>query len=629
MVTSRPGGYELCGLDEVNSEPGSNHVDRSPGPRAPRPRWKSPRLLAISAGAVLVLFSLLWITHSNVAKVAKDVPAALDELQGKPAPGPDLGPTAGASPARVFASIVAGNVQAPYEVLDAVLHPERKALVSPNGEWRLQLADDGELILQTYLDATWNPVWWAHSGAYRRKSAATGTPYVAVDAGGAVRVLVMATGADGDAVADGRWDSSTLRRCSSVEGDAITSEMPAPQSMALANDGRLLVFNRESRLSCVLYDDTSDQHPTLHQSVDFTVADVEQPDPEHDQWPMFQNSDKLSNLQLRGMLERDLAKGNQSLRLGRQHLQTTFNTAIVLPTYRGHADFCVKFLRSMIRHCVDCHQWQINLILTTEDVDQFRSALFEAGNESVGYYLPGLRIVEYEAMQFEYYGPEIDVAGITKGMNMFLLQDFKKMHGCLNTGKRHCLLLDSEGIMLRTTWLADIVSEYLENPFVIHTPESRNGSSHPIPWSTPCGDMLKIDNFSDAGWLLEYYLWVFDSRVYAEVARAYAQAWPQLQGNPQELFMEVCYFAYIWAKKGPVEGPEYRFITSKRLLGQRLWDLMWPRRVYEKGADPESRVDARGLSIIEDVRAWLEWFPDLLPPVAQVWERNQMRLFRP
>lgn len=135
----------------------------------------------------------------------------------------------------------------------------------------------------------------------------------------------------------------------------------------------------------------------------------------------------------------------------------------------------------MIRHCVDCHQWQINLILTTEDVDQFRSALFEAGNESVGYYLPGLRIVEYEAMQFEYYGPEIDVAGITKGMNMFLLQDFKKMHGCLNTGKRHCLLLDSEGIMLRTTWLADIVSEYLENPFVIHTPESRNGSSHPIP----------------------------------------------------------------------------------------------------------------------------------------------------
>lgn len=117
--------------------------------------------------------------------------------------------------------------------------------------------------------------------------------------------------------------------------------------------------------------------------------------------------------------------------------------------------------------------------------------------------------------------------------------------------------------------------------------------------------MLKIDNFSDAGWLLEYYLWVFDSRVYAEVARAYAQAWPQLQGNPQELFMEVCYFAYIWAKKGPVEGPEYRFITSKRLLGQRLWDLMWPRRVYEKGADPESRVDARGLSIIEDVRAWV------------------------
>lgn len=121
--------------------------------------------------------------------------------------------------------------------------------------------------------------------------------------------------------------------------------------------------------------------------------------------------------------------------------------------------------------------------------------------------------------------------------------------------------------------------------------------------SKPCADMLRVDNFSSVGWLLEYYLWVFDSRVYAEVARIYAQSWPQLKENPEEVFFEVCYFAYIWAKKGPVEGPAYRFITSKQLLGQRLWNLMWPRHIYEIGADPNERVN--GLSIIEDVREWV------------------------
>lgn len=211
---------------------------------------------------------------------------------------------------------------------------------------------------------------------------------------------------------------------------------------------------------------------------------------------------------------------------------------------------------------------------------------FWAGKESIWYYLPGIRIIEYESLPFDYYSPEIDVASITKGMHKVLLQDFKKIYGCLATGRRYCFILDSEGIMLRTTWLADIVREFLDKPFAIHTPESRNGSSHPIgcksmlvlllppghstfsldlPFglgSTPCGDMLRVDNFSSAGWFLEHYMWVFDSRVYAEIARTYAQTCPQLEGNPQEVFFEVCYFAYIWAEKGPVEGPAYQTASS-------------------------------------------------------------------
>ncbi|KFG84648.1 hypothetical protein MANI_029276 [Metarhizium anisopliae] len=280
---------------------------------------------------------------------------------------------------------------------------------------------------------------------------------------------------------------------------------------------------------------------------------------------MFKNSDKLSNLQLRAMLEADLAKTNEYLKLSREQLKTVFNTAIVLPSFRDHFDFCIKFLRLEQIHDTTLR----GLPPVANQLGSFKRRCraiqqgdFWAGKESIWYYLPGIRIIEYESLPFDYYSPEIDVASITKGMHKVLLQDFKKIYGCLATGRRYCFILDSEGIMLRTTWLADIVREFLDKPFAIHTPESRNGSSHPIGWSTPCGDMLRVDNFSSAGWFLEHYMWVFDSRVYAEIARTYAQTCPQLEGNPQEVFFEVCYFAYIWAEKGPVEGPAYQTASS-------------------------------------------------------------------
>lgn len=119
----------------------------------------------------------------------------------------------------------------------------------------------------------------------------------------------------------------------------------------------------------------------------------------------------------------------------------------------------------MIRHCVDCHLWQINLVLLKEDIEQFSTELFGADNESIGYYLSGLRIIEYESLRFDYYSPEIDVAAMTKGMHKILLQDFKKLYGCLATDKRYRFLLDSEGIMLRTTWLADIAKEVPRESF--------------------------------------------------------------------------------------------------------------------------------------------------------------------
>ncbi|GAM87618.1 hypothetical protein ANO11243_056450 [Dothideomycetidae sp. 11243] len=289
----------------------------------------------------------------------------------------------------------------------------------------------------------------------------------------------------------------------------------------------------------------------------------------------------------------------------------------------------------MIRHCIDCDRWQINLVVLTEDKEQFTKAIWhdqipKTGNDSIGYWLPGLRLMEYEKMHFEYYEEDVEVAETTKKMHRFMLQGMKKMHGCLDSGRRHCFLLDSEGIVVRTTYLSDIVKDYLDEPFIIHSPENRNGTVVPVIWSTPCGEMLDIPNFETIGWMLEYYLWIFDSRLYGEIARIFAGAYPIVKGAPEQMFLDICYYAYIWAEKGPYEGPKYRFIEVKEILGDRLFNLMWPRRIYEKGADTKARLDPLrdGRAMIEDMRDWLRWFPNMLVPAAEAWNRQKLALWK-
>ena len=141
----------------------------------------------------------------------------------------------------------------------------------------------------------------------------------------------------------------------------------------------------------------------------------------------------------------------------------------------------------MVRNCVDCDRFQINIILSSEDMEVFRHYLFESYEQDFGYWLPGVRLVEYEKMEFKHYPADVDVAKITKGLHKTMYQDFKKNHGCLVTGKKHCSLLDSEGTIMKTTWYADIVREYLDAPFVIHNSQYQNGTYRTIPCksSTP------------------------------------------------------------------------------------------------------------------------------------------------
>jgi len=128
----------------------------------------------------------------------------------------------------------------------------------------------------------------------------------------------------------------------------------------------------------------------------------------------------------------------------------------------------------MVRHCVDCHLWQIDLVVETEDIGLFEQVLSGEGEKSLSYWLPGLRLLEFEKLEFKHYAANVDVpAQVNKIEGKFMIQNFKKAYGCFATGKRYCSLLDSEGMVIRTTWYTDIVQEFRNAPYVLQNTDAR------------------------------------------------------------------------------------------------------------------------------------------------------------
>ncbi|KAH0598464.1 hypothetical protein MHUMG1_03762 [Metarhizium humberi] len=147
---------------------------------------------------ILVIIFLLLSTYVfNIARAT--------EVKEHTTSNPGLSPET--IPAPILASVAAGDSIASHYLPNAVLHAERKALVSSNGKWRVHLTNDSELILETDRDGTWSPVWWTNSRGYRRNDSAPETSYMTIDAGDAVQILVRTMDEDRHAVTDRRWDS--------------------------------------------------------------------------------------------------------------------------------------------------------------------------------------------------------------------------------------------------------------------------------------------------------------------------------------------------------------------------------------------------------------------------------------
>jgi len=213
------------------------------------------------------------------------------------------------------------------------------------------MTENGDLLLTQHetQSSPPKPVWWANSGDYNRTAEVAWERYATLTPAGILRVERL--GKSEDVQYSRQWSSEDIRLCKESKTPKFSSKPPTSQALALENNGRLSIFNAHGKISCVLYPGRDFQSiPELHKGTDFSV-DENPAIPIHIEgmrntlWPKYRDSDYISLLQLRAMLERDLADRNITLDLNSTQLETIYNTAIVIPTWHGHLELVEKFLR--------------------------------------------------------------------------------------------------------------------------------------------------------------------------------------------------------------------------------------------------------------------------------------------
>jgi len=236
----------------------------------------------------------------------------------------------------------------------AVFNSSRTCMASPNAKYQFCMTEDGSLLLSQHESTTsmLKPVWWANSGDYKRTEDVSWERYATLDPAGVLRVEKLESASKSeDTLHRQQWSSEGIRLCKKTNTSRSLGT-PASQALALEDNGRLSIFDSRGEVTCVLYPGSdSELRPELYHGVDFSV-DEDPTIPLHmpgrkktKLWPKYRNSSHSSLLQLRAMLEKDLADRNVTLNLNTTQLETIHSTAIIIPTWHGHLDFLTKFLR--------------------------------------------------------------------------------------------------------------------------------------------------------------------------------------------------------------------------------------------------------------------------------------------
>lgn len=246
---------------------------------------------------------------------------------------------------------------------------------------------------------------------------------------------------------------------------------------------------------------------------------------------------------------------------------------IIIPTWLGHFDKNVNFLKSCIEFKIDV---PIKFVVSNSDE---KKELLNIINRLEFSEVLNLEIVEIETV-IQKFKPEITLSDIedikslhTKFKNIYNskhpYQGIKKIYALRYFDYDQALLLDSECAFIKPTNINELFDEYFENPHIFYTPHDRinanlqtitNASLKSLEW-------LDISDVKSK-WVFESLYWMIDKSILNEMFadienNLNRDLYTEYTTNAGEIFEVITYYSYIYINNDKFN---YNFINYYDLL---------------------------------------------------------------
>jgi len=183
---------------------------------------------------------------------------------------------------------------------------------------------------------------------------------------------------------------------------------------------------------------------------------------------------------------------------------------VVIPTYTPHFPRVVKFLESLLEHCLDINTVQINFVVSDHEVGVFNDYIFKLSHKI------NIKIYSLKDLVKEIFNRDIDDAELLKKVGKYNFQSIKKFVGVYKVANPYAVLFDSEALAIRDFKMVDLFSDhFIKYRHIFYTENYNNEKFTNGIFSTITNNCLELIG-EDKGlpyYFFEVYNWFFDKNI--------------------------------------------------------------------------------------------------------------------
>lgn len=292
---------------------------------------------------------------------------------------------------------------------------------------------------------------------------------------------------------------------------------------------------------------------------------------------------------------------------------------IIVPTYKDHFPFAVRFLKNYCRRVRDRTPIPVHFITSDRDETAEFSHLIAQGGPGVRAHVSVTSIRDL-LDQFGYPKEAAAAFSVNTFTNKASYQSIKKIMGVIQLGYDQTLVLDCECFVYRPVSFHQIFDEYFAGPMVFHS-EIRCSISDQVNRAS-----LSVIGASEATapeiyrrWIFDYYGWFFEKdavRQFQEhVENVHRKSLVDVLVETPDVFEIISYRWFLYLNRE--RFPRYRFLPAEDLIREYLGNAA---EAYL------GQYEDRGHGIVEGLFRGLS--PEAFAGLGSFVNRYRLRFFR-